>query len=106
MQRFSPLLWTLRDVRFQPIDTRDVATRLVSLIDSEPAGRATDIGGPSVHSHPELGQMYLSKHNSVRRVARFTIPGRIVVGYRSGANLTPENAVDGASFPDYLGTSG
>ncbi|WKG02415.1 SDR family oxidoreductase [Mycolicibacterium sp. HK-90] len=105
-QRFSPLLWTLRDVRFQPIDTRDVATRLVALIDSEPAGRVTDIGGPAVHSHPELGQMYLSAHNSVRRVARFTLPGRIVAGYRSGANLTPENAIDGTSFQDYLGNGG
>lgn len=106
VQRFSPVLWTLRGVRFQPIDTRDVAARLVSLIDSEPAQRVADIGGPSVHTHPELGQMYLSAHNSVRRVARFTIPGRIVTGYRSGANLTPENAVGGASFQDYLGTGG
>ncbi len=73
-QRFLPFLWALRDVRFQPIDTRDVATRLVALIDSEPAGRVSDIGGPSIHSHPELGQMYLSAHNSVRRVARFTCP--------------------------------
>ncbi|MGB3324934.1 MAG: NAD(P)H-binding protein [Mycolicibacterium fortuitum] len=105
-QRFSPLLWTLRGVRFQPIDTRDVAARLVSLIDSEPAGRAADIGGPSVHSHSELGQMYLSAHNSVRRVASFTLPGRIVAGYRSGANLTPKNAVDGVSFQDYLGSGG
>lgn len=106
VQRFSPLLWALRDVRFQPIDTRDVATRLVSLIDTEPAGRVPDIGGPSIHSHPELGRMYLSAHNSVRRVARFTIPGRIVAGYRSGANLTPENAIAGTSFQDYLGTGG
>lgn len=105
-QRFLPFLWALRDVRFQPIDTRDVATRLVALIDSEPAGRVSDIGGPSIHSHPELGQMYLSAHNSVRRVARFTLPGRIVAGYRSGANLTPENAIDGVSFQDYLGTGG
>src|SRR5215208_5427795 len=27
IQRFSPVLWTLRGVRFQPIDTRDVAAR-------------------------------------------------------------------------------
>lgn len=105
-QRFSPVLWALRDVRFQPIDTRDVATRLVALIDSEPAGRVSDIGGPTVHSHPELGQMYLSAHNSVRRVIRFTIPGRTVAGYRSGANLAPKNAVDGTSFQDYLGKAG
>ncbi|MDH6199138.1 uncharacterized protein YbjT (DUF2867 family) [Mycobacterium frederiksbergense] len=101
-QRFSPVLWALRDVRFQPIDTRVVATRLVELIDTDPSGRAPDIGGPHIHSHPELGQMYLSAHNSRRRVVRLTIPGRIVASYRSGANLSPENAVGGASFQDYL----
>ncbi|MBU9763534.1 NAD-dependent epimerase/dehydratase family protein [Mycobacterium sp. TNTM28] len=105
-QRFSPVLWALRGVSFQPIDTRDVASRLVSLIDAEPAGRVPDIGGPSVHSHPDLGRMYLSAHNSHRRVARFTIPGRIVAGYRSGANLTRENAVEGTSFEDYLAAAG
>ena len=54
-QRFSPVLVALRDVRFQPIDTRDVALRLVELIDQEPAKRVTDIGGPEVISHPDLG---------------------------------------------------
>ena len=51
IQRFSPVLWTLRGVRFQPIDTRDVAARLVELVDGEPAGRVADIGGPTVHTH-------------------------------------------------------
>src|SRR5215217_3761188 len=46
IQRFSPVLWTLRGVRFQPIDTRDVSARLVELIEIEPAGRVADIGGP------------------------------------------------------------
>ena len=55
IQRFSPLLWALRGVRFQPIDTRDVAARLVELIDSEPAGRVADIGGPAVHTHARAG---------------------------------------------------
>ncbi|OBG84184.1 epimerase [Mycobacterium sp. E802] len=105
LQRFSPFLWALRDIRFQPIDTRDVAARLVALIDTEPSGRVSDIGGPTIHSHPELGQMYLSAHKSHRRVARFTIPGRIVAGYRSGANLAPQNAIEGVSFQDFLATT-
>ena len=46
IQRFSPLLCALGGVRFQPIDTRDVTSRLVELIDCEPAGRVADIGVP------------------------------------------------------------
>lgn len=104
-QRFSPVLCALRGVRFQPIDVRDVAARLVELIDAAPAGRVPDIGGPAVHDHGELARMYLAARNSRRRVVGLTIPGRIVAGYRSGANLTPENAVGTGTFQDYLSSA-
>lgn len=102
VQRFSPVLCTLRGVRFQPIDVRDVAARLVQLIDVAPAGRVPDIGGPTVFGHDELARIYLAACNSARHVVRLTIPGRIAAGYRSGANLAPENAVGTRTFQDYL----
>jgi uncharacterized protein YbjT (DUF2867 family) len=102
IQRFSPVLWTLRGVRFQPIDTRDVAARLVELVDSEPAGRVADIGGPTVHTHRDLGQMFLAARDSRRRVMQMPVPGRIVAGYRSGANLAPDNPVGTIGFQEYL----
>jgi uncharacterized protein YbjT (DUF2867 family) len=106
VQRFSPVLWSLRGVRFQPIDTRDVAARLVELVDAEPVGRAADIGGPAVHEHAELGRMYLASRGSRRRVVKIAAPGRIVAGYKSGANLAPDNAVDGITFQCYLAETG
>ncbi len=102
IQRYSPVLWALRDVRFQPIDTRDVAHRLVELIDSEPSGRAPDIGGPSVHTHAELGRIYLSARGGRRTVVAVQVPGRIVAAYRSGAHLAPENPVGTIEFADYM----
>lgn len=102
IQRFSPVLCALRGVRFQPIDTRDVAARLVELIAAEPAGRAPDIGGPEVHEHTDLGQMFLAARGSRRRVVGIGLPGRIVAGYRSGANLVPDNAVGTVGFAEYL----
>jgi uncharacterized protein YbjT (DUF2867 family) len=98
-------LLALRDVQFQPIDTRDVAVRLVELIDQDPERRVSDIGGPEVLSHSDLGHMYLSAHNSGRRVVRFTLPGRVAAGYRSGAHLTPQNRVGTVTFRDYLASS-
>ena len=74
VQRFSPVLWTLRGVRFQPIDTRDVATRLVELVDAEPAGRVPDIGGPAVHTHAELARMFLQARGSRRKSSRSRRP--------------------------------
>jgi uncharacterized protein YbjT (DUF2867 family) len=102
LQRFSPVLWTLHGVRFQPIDTRDVAERIVELIDAEPAGRVGDIGGPTVNTHADLGRMYLAARESSRRVVQAPAPGRIVAGYRSGANLAPDNPVGTIDFAEYL----
>jgi uncharacterized protein YbjT (DUF2867 family) len=105
MQRYSPVLWALRDVRFQPIDTSEVASRLVELIDSGPAGRVPDIGGPTVHTHAELAQTFLAARGGRRKVVAVPVPGRIVAGYRSGANLVPENPVGSIEFADYLATA-
>lgn len=102
IQRYSPVLWALRGVRFQPIDTGDVARRLVELIESEPSGRAPDIGGPSVHSHAELARVYLSARGGRRPVVAVPVPGRTVAGFRSGANLAPENPVGTIEFAEYL----
>ena len=103
VQRYSPLLCTLRGVRFQPIDTGDVTARLVELIDREPAGRVPDIGGPAVHTHAELARMYLASRRGRRPVVEVPVPGRIVAGYREGANLAPDNPFGTVGFAEYLG---
>ncbi len=105
IQRYSPVLWALRDVRFQPIDTRDVAARLVEMIDAEPAGRVPDIGGPTVHTHAELARIYLTAHGGRRKVVSVPVPGRIVAGFRTGANLAPENPVGTIEFADYAASA-
>ena len=99
---FSPVLWPLRGVRFQPVDTRDVAARLVELADAEPSGRVADIGGPAVHPHADLARMFVAARGSRRGVVRAPVPRRIVAGYRAGANLAPDNAVGTIGFKDYL----
>ncbi len=89
-------------MRFQPIDTRDVTARLVELIDCEPTGRVADIGGPAVHTHAELARMYLAARGGRRPVVQTPVPGRIVAGYRAGANLAPDNPVGTIDFAEYL----
>jgi uncharacterized protein YbjT (DUF2867 family) len=102
IQRYSPVLCAVRDVRFQPIDTRDVASRLVELVNSEPVGRAPDIGGPTVHTHEELARIYLAARGGRRKVVSVPVPGRIIAGYRSGANLASDNPVGAIGFAEYL----
>jgi uncharacterized protein YbjT (DUF2867 family) len=102
IQRFSPVLWALRGVRFQPIDTGDVAARLVELVDAQPAGRVPDIGGPDVYTHAELAGLYLAARGGRRKVVEVPLPGRIAAGYRSGAHLAPDHAVGTVRFADHL----
>jgi uncharacterized protein YbjT (DUF2867 family) len=102
LQRFSPALVAIKGVRFQPIDTSDVAAHLVSLIDRGPIGRVDDIGGPAVHGHDELGRMYLTSRGSRRRVVNLPVPGDIVAALKSGANLAPANPIGKTGFSEYL----
>jgi uncharacterized protein YbjT (DUF2867 family) len=104
-QRFSPALIAIKDVRFQPIDTRDVASHLVSLVDNGPVGRVADIGGPGVFGHDDLGRMYLTSRGSRRRVISLPVPGGIVAGFRTGANLVPANPIGTIGFAQYLARS-
>jgi uncharacterized protein YbjT (DUF2867 family) len=101
-QRFSPALFAIKGVRFQPIDTCDVAAHLVSLIDNGPAGRVDDIGGPAVLGHDELGRKYLTSLGSRRPVVPLPVPGGIVEGFKSGANLVPANPIGKIGFDQYL----
>jgi uncharacterized protein YbjT (DUF2867 family) len=73
--------------RFQPIDVRDVAGRLVSLASQPPAGRVADIGGPEVRPVTDLARSYLSGRR--RPVVPIPVPGKVMRGFRTGANLAP-----------------
>ena len=101
-QRFSPAVFAIKGVRFQPIDTCDVATHLVSLIDNGPAGRVDDIGGPAIFGHDELGRKYLTSIGSRRRVISLPVPGGIVAGFKTGANLVTANPIGKIVFDQYL----
>jgi uncharacterized protein YbjT (DUF2867 family) len=94
-QRWSPALFVLSGTRFQPVDVRDVAGRLVALAAGPPAGRVADFGGPEVRTMASLAHAY-------RRgpVVPVPVPGKIVRGYRTGANLAP--AAGTITFEEYL----
>jgi hypothetical protein len=81
----------------------DQAARLVEFVDTEPAGRVAESAAPP-RTHAELARMYLAARGGRRPVVQVPLPGRIVAGYRAGANLVPDNAVGtiGFGFVEYL----
>lgn len=102
-QRRLPVTLTATQLRFQPIDTRDVAVRLVDLAVGRPVGRAPDIGGPHVETMTALATIHDEIHGRRRpRVAVPGIPGKIARGFARGHNLVPQNRFGTITFAEFV----
>ena len=97
-----PLIPVPAGFRFQPVDTDDVAARLVELTLGEPAGLAPDIAGPRVYGAADLLRGYLRSRGKHRMVAAVWLPGEAARALRAGANLAPERAVGHRTWEDFL----
>lgn len=83
-------------LRFQPVDSHDVAQRLVELTFADPAGLVPDMAGPQVYTVAELGRSYLSARGKRRPTMPVRIPGKAGRAYRAGANLSTEGITVGS----------
>ncbi len=88
--------------RFQPVDVRDVASRLATLAVGDPVGRADDFGGPEVLDAADLARAVSTASGRERRVLPVRLPGAVFCGYAEGGNLTPEHADGKITFAEYL----
>lgn len=89
-------------LRFQPVDTRDVAARLVELTLGPPSGLVADIAGPRVYGMDELLRSYLTATHRRRLLIPVRLPGRAAQAIRAGANLAPDHAVGRRTWEAFL----
>jgi uncharacterized protein YbjT (DUF2867 family) len=89
-------------VAFQPVETDEVAERLVQLALGQPQGLVPDVGGPEVHPMRELARSYLEATDRRRAIMRVPLPGSAAHALRSGANLTPGRAVGRRTWEQFL----
>jgi uncharacterized protein YbjT (DUF2867 family) len=87
---------------FQPVETDEVAARLVELALGEPVGLAPDIAGPRIYSAADLMRSYLRASRRHRPILPVWLPGRAARAVRAGANLAPEHAVGKHTWEDFL----
>ncbi|WP_034265188.1 SDR family oxidoreductase [Actinospica robiniae] len=90
-----PVLPAPGGARWQPVDSRDVAARLVELTLGEPAGMVADMAGPSVYPLDGLVRDYLRASGKRRPRLPIHVPGKAGKVYRSGRNLTLSGATLG-----------
>ncbi|MGW4891221.1 SDR family oxidoreductase [Kitasatospora sp. NPDC004240] len=79
-------------LRWQPVDARDVAARLVELTLDEPAGLVPDLAGPAVYDLGDLARSYLRARGKRRPLLPVRMPGKVGRAYRAGDNLTLRGA--------------
>jgi uncharacterized protein YbjT (DUF2867 family) len=90
-------------VRLQPVDSRDVAARLVELTLDEPAGLVPDMAGPNVYGMADLIRGYLRARGKHRLTMPVRVPGKAGRVYRAGENLSLEGADVGTrTWEDFL----
>lgn len=104
-QRWSPVTVVPSRIRFQPIDVRDVADRLVELAVAPAAGRVPDIGGPEVRGITDLAHAYLRASGHRRVVLPVPVGGKVIRAYRAGGHLCPDRAVGEITFEEFLSDS-
>ncbi|HEX6535215.1 MAG TPA: SDR family oxidoreductase [Gemmatimonadaceae bacterium] len=88
--------------QFQPIDTGEVADRLVELALGEPAGMVPEMAGPKTYDMAELIRAYLEATGRRRSFLSLRVPGAAARAVRSGANLAPERAVGRRTWEEFL----
>lgn len=91
-----PVLPVPGGLRLQPVDSAEVAARLVELTLGEPQGLVPDIAGPKTYGIADLARPYLELRGKRSRLGvPVRIPGEAGKAYRAGANLTLRGAETG-----------
>ena len=86
----------------QPIETGEVADRLVELAKSAPAGRVPDAGGPEVRTFADLARSYGRVSGRHRRLVEVPVPGKMARAFREGAQTCPERRYGGITWEEFL----
>jgi uncharacterized protein YbjT (DUF2867 family) len=79
-------------LRLQPVDSGDVAARLVELTLGRPAGLVPALAGPSVYGLGDLARSYLQARGKRRPQLPIRMPGKAGRAYRAGENLATDGA--------------
>lgn len=97
-----PIMPAFSGFRYQPVDARAVADKLVELALGEPAGLVPAIGGPSIYPMADLVRSYAKATGHRRIVLPMHIPGKAAKAQRNGANLARDRAVGQRTWEEYL----
>lgn len=99
-----PVAFVPKAFQFQPINTGEVAARMVDYVRNGPAGRLPDLGGPEVRRFGDLAGAWLKARGRRAAIANLPLPGKTADSFRKGYNCTPEHADGKITWEQWLAT--
>ncbi|WP_229053037.1 SDR family oxidoreductase [Aeromicrobium sp. Leaf350] len=98
----GPLVLVPR-MRSETVAARDVAARLVELVEAGPSGRVADLGGPETAWMADLSRAWARARGDERRVLGVPLPGRLGKAMRDGTLVSGVGADHGTTtFEQWL----
>ncbi len=89
--------------QFQPVDTRDVASRVVEVVTGGPAGMLPDFGGPEVRDFKSLAASWLKVRGLNKRLVNLPLPFKSSRLVAEGRLTCPDHKDGTITFEQYLG---
>ena len=88
--------------QFQPVDTSDVATRLVEVVTGPPSGMLPDFGGPEVRNFKSIAESWLKARKSKKRLVNLGLPMQFSRAFTEGRLLCPEHKDGTVTWEQFL----
>lgn len=92
-----PFAW-----KFQPVDAREVAAKLVDVVVGDPAGMLDDFGGPEVRDFKSIADSWLTARKDKRRLVNLPLPFKFSRQWAEGALTTPDHMSGKITFDQHL----
>jgi uncharacterized protein YbjT (DUF2867 family) len=91
-----------KSFKFQPIETGEVADRMVEDAAKGPVGRLPDIGGPEVLTFEEIARAWQEARGQRRPIVNVPLMGAVAKGFKAGYNCAPEHAEGKITWREWL----
>jgi uncharacterized protein YbjT (DUF2867 family) len=88
--------------KIQPIETGEVANRLVESALAGPGGHLPDIAGPKVQRTADLARAWLKASGKRRLLLPLPLFGQVASGFKQGLNTAPQNPYGRITFSEWL----
>ena len=88
--------------QFQPVESREVARRVVDIVLDKPAGMLPDFGGPQVRDFKSIAESWLAARKERRRLMNLWLPFKASRQVAEGRLTCPEHKDGLVTFDQYL----